>query len=237
VASILYVDDDPFWTEILRKALHDHTVDVAASLQEAVDRLQWARNQPYDLALVDLNLVGGNDGLGGEVLDAIRLRYPSTRRVVITGSPPSGSVKYNIFDRYGVQEVILKAQAGYLPDLRRVVEHTLATQATDLPPHVLEMQSELRERLYVMRRDALLQADEWIHAEGQHANNAARLHPESARRADEGLRRALRWRESVVARYDELGQAVGKITSIGQVTELTARLSEIESELENMRNA
>ncbi|MGH3615541.1 MAG: response regulator [Pseudonocardia sp.] len=236
MSRILYVDDDPFWTNILRKALRDHDVNVAASLQEALDSLQLARSNPYDLALVDLNLISNSDQLGGEILDAIRSRYPSTRRVVITGSPPSGSVRRNILDRYGVQEIILKAQ-GYLPDLRRVVEDALSLDPDDVPTDVQRLRSDLRDRLYVKRRDAIEQADARIGAVGHYAHNAAKLHDESGRRAREELDRATRWRDRIIAKCAELDRAVDEARSAGEATTLAERLDSLEAELNDERDS
>jgi len=116
------VDDEEFWRKLIKDRLVDHHVDSAESLQEAIDLLQ---SEPsYDVALVDLNLAGDNDSQGGDLLELMKVRYPQTRRILVTGSPPAGSVRRNI-ELYGVDEIIIKHEMS-LPDLRRVVEESVA---------------------------------------------------------------------------------------------------------------
>src|SRR6266516_1338714 len=123
MARILYVEDDKFWRSAVLERLGDHEVDSVGSLKDAIQLLDT--KPVYHLALVDLNLKTDSDRQGGELLDLLRLRYPSTRRIVITGSPPAGSVRNNIFDRYDVEEIIIKRDFD-MPDLRRVVEEAIA---------------------------------------------------------------------------------------------------------------
>jgi CheY-like chemotaxis protein len=111
------------WRDLIKSRLGDHHVDSAESLQEAISLLQ--AKPTYDVALVDLNLATDSDLQGGELLDLIRIRYPSTYRVLVTGSPPGGSVRRTMFERYGVEEIIIKTQLD-VPDLRRVIEEAIA---------------------------------------------------------------------------------------------------------------
>ena len=108
MARILHVDDDEAWRRLVIKRLGDHHVDSAASLQQAIALLQ--SDAAYDVALVDLNLTDDNDHQGGDLLDLMHLRYPFTRRILVTGNPPAGSMRTNLFERYGVDEIIVKSQ-------------------------------------------------------------------------------------------------------------------------------
>jgi CheY-like chemotaxis protein len=143
VARIICVEDEPAWLDIVSQALAGHLVDPARTFGEAVTLIQA---NDYDVALVDLNLEGPDDRLGAEILDLLRLEHPSTRLIVVTAHPPSGGVKANILERYGVDEVILKA-ATTLPDLRRIVSGVLngGSPAT-LPAEVKAARSEVRQR-------------------------------------------------------------------------------------------
>jgi CheY-like chemotaxis protein len=116
------VDDDELWRHLIKSRLGDHHVDSAGSLQEAISILQ--AESPYDLALVDLNLVTDSDHQGGDLLELMKIRYPATRRILITASPPAGSARKNI-DRYEVFDIIAKSDMA-TPDLRRVVEEAIA---------------------------------------------------------------------------------------------------------------
>lgn len=144
MARIIYVEDEPAWLDLTRSALVGHQVDSAGSFREAVALIQ--ENAPYDLALVDLNLEEGGDWLGGEVLDLLRMDYPSTRRIVVTGHPPAGGLRTNIFERYDVEEIIIKGRTT-LPDLRRIVTQVLrADSSVNVAPDVKIAKSELMQR-------------------------------------------------------------------------------------------
>lgn len=144
MARIIYVEDEPAWLDLTRSALVGHQVDSAGSFREAVALIQ--ENAPYDLALVDLNLEEGDDRLGGEVLDLLRMDYPSTPRIVVTGHPPVGGLRANIFERYGVEEIIIKGHTT-LPDLRKIVTQVLrADSAMNVTQEVKIAKSELMQR-------------------------------------------------------------------------------------------
>jgi CheY-like chemotaxis protein len=127
MANILHVEDDESWIAIIRENLLDHRVDSARSQPEAL-RLLVTATRPYDLALVDLELKD-RDRAGGEVLDVLMRLYPTVRRVVLTGRVPGGALWHNIFERYGVEEVLIK-QDFDVPDLRRVVDAVAAATKT-----------------------------------------------------------------------------------------------------------
>lgn len=124
---ILHVEDDESWRQIIQRPLGDHHVDSAKSLRQAIALLQ--AEPPYDVALVDLYLTTNSDCQGGVLLDLMRIRYPSTRRMVITGRPPVGSMRKDLIERYGLDAIILKGHID-LRDLRRIVEE-VNTQEPD----------------------------------------------------------------------------------------------------------
>jgi nucleoside phosphorylase/CheY-like chemotaxis protein len=126
VARIIYVEDELVWLDLTRNALIGHQVDSAGSFREAVALIQ--QNAPYDLALIDLNLEEGDDRLGGEILDMLKMDYPSTHRIVVTGHPPVGGLRANILDRYGVEEIIIKGHTT-LPELRKIVTEVLSVDS------------------------------------------------------------------------------------------------------------
>jgi CheY-like chemotaxis protein len=127
LARILHVDDDEIWRELIRRRLGDHHIDSARSLQEAIGLLQT--ESEYDVALVDLNLMTDSDGEGGELLDLMKIRYPLIRRILVTGNPPGGPMRKNMFDRYDVVDILIKSGMN-LSDLRRVVEEAIAQGST-----------------------------------------------------------------------------------------------------------
>jgi CheY-like chemotaxis protein len=144
VARIIYVEDEPAWIDLTRSALMGHQVDAARTFDEAVSLIQG--KDPYDLALVDLNLRDDDDRLGGEILDLLKMDYPNTLRIVVTGHPPVGGLRANIFERYGVEEVIIKGHTT-LPELRKIVTEVLRTDSSvNVPQEFKVGKSELSQR-------------------------------------------------------------------------------------------
>lgn len=184
MSRILHVEDENIWRDFVKKALADHHLDSAASYDEALRYLQGSA--PYDLALVDLDLINPGDLLGGEILDLLRTRYTLTRRIVVTGSPPSGSLRANIFERYEVEEIIIKGQFA-LPDLRRVVEGALDQSMCDVPQDVKLRKSELRQRFRDWQRSHASLMNDKIREAEEYLRNAEKLHGQSGRRAQEAL--------------------------------------------------
>jgi len=80
--AILICDDDDDTRAALRRALRGHHVTEASSPQEALAALRAAR---FDAVLSDFDY-GSNEGDGLELLQNIRLQWPDTLRVLITGN-------------------------------------------------------------------------------------------------------------------------------------------------------
>ncbi len=121
-ARILFVDDEQEWLGLIKHALPDYYVDTASTYSEALRLL--GTGEPYAAALIDLNLIGSGDQLGGGILTILRDDYPSTRRIVVTGLPPT-SVR-SLFERYDLDDIVLKGSSFSLADVREVVSHALA---------------------------------------------------------------------------------------------------------------
>jgi CheY-like chemotaxis protein len=121
---ILFVDDEQDWLDLIKRVLPEYLVDSAASYSDALSLLDTG--EPYDVALIDLNLLepGGRDRLGGGILSILRDRYPATRRIAVTGMPPTAM--RTLFEDFDLDDVILKGANLSLADFREVVEHSLA---------------------------------------------------------------------------------------------------------------
>jgi CheY-like chemotaxis protein len=182
MAKILHVEDQRHWIDFTRKALADHEVDSAATFDDALEFLRAETD--YDVALVDLNLVTQDDLLGGEILDLLRSQRPQTRRIVVTGSPPRGPLRARVFERYGVEEIIIKAEFT-LPDLRKVVEEALVVG--DIPQGVKLRRSELRQRLRDLQRSEGRVIDRSVREAEEYVRNAQKLSVQSGKRAKEAL--------------------------------------------------
>lgn len=180
MARILHVDDKEFWRELVKRRLRDHHVDSAGSLNEAIELLN--SESAYSLALVDLNLATDSDGQGRELLDLLRMRYPSTSRIVLTASPPGGGLRKNIFDAYDVEEIIIKSDFD-IPGLRRVVEEAI-DQGGPTPPQQLRLnRSFLRQRFRDWQRMQRTRLTEKRRAAEEHLYDAAKVSAQSRERA------------------------------------------------------
>jgi DNA-binding NarL/FixJ family response regulator len=89
----LVVDDHPLMRDAIRTILstlnETDCVDTAASLQEAIERLQ--STPEYDLTLLDLRLPDAN-GLHG--LKTLRERFPDCPLVVMSGDPDTQTIAH-----------------------------------------------------------------------------------------------------------------------------------------------
>jgi CheY-like chemotaxis protein len=140
MARIIHVDDRSEWIDLVQRVLANHKVDSAHSYDEALVMIYG--HGPYDLALIDLNLIGEDDRLGGELLDLLRIEFPETRRVVVTASPPPGALRSEVFERYELEEVIIKSKTT-LPGLQLAVSRALRRDAEEIPREIKAKQSEI----------------------------------------------------------------------------------------------
>jgi CheY-like chemotaxis protein len=142
--KILLVENDPVWLDSVSRTLPDFEVDLASSHAEALARL--ASGVTYDVAVVDLNLIDSDgqnpqDLLGGLILLQLRRDHPATRRIALTGYPP-GAIREQVFDRYEVDELLIKGTVT-LAHLREVVQLAMDRTLAHLPPEVRAARSAL----------------------------------------------------------------------------------------------
>jgi CheY-like chemotaxis protein len=214
VARILHVEDDETWRDLIKSRLVEHRVDSAKSLEEAMALLQ--KNPPYDLALVDLNLEGDSDLQGGELLDLLRERYRQTRRVVMTGTPPPGSVRRNVFERYDVDEIMIKG-ALETPDLFRIVLGALSKGNGELSPELKLQRSELRIRYREWSRQELARLKEEVRSRKEHVYDARKVSAPSGQRANEAVLAA----EEDLSKFSRESDRIQKlIEDIGSIEDL-----------------
>jgi CheY-like chemotaxis protein len=208
VARILHVEDSEAWRDLIKARLSGHHVDSAASLEDAVALL--GAESPYQVALVDLNLKSDSDEEGGDLLDLIRMRYPATRRIVVTGNPPPGSLRRTIFERYDVEEIIIKRDMD-IPDLRRVVEEAVAEGPDGLSQSLRLSRSALRQRLRDWQR---IQADKLrirTREAEEHLYDARKVSVQSGDRAEVLVEQAKRSESEFRRISDQLRVLVGEI--------------------------
>jgi CheY-like chemotaxis protein len=222
MARILHVDGEHEWRELVRRGLPDHHVDVAGSYDEALELLQ--SRAPYDLALVDLQLVSDHELLGGELLELLRSAYPDTRPIVIAASPPSGSVRATIVEKYGVEEMLIQSEMA-VPDLRYVVDAALGqTVPVDAPLR----RAELRRRLQEWRRRQGARLDSRVFAAEMFARNAGKVSGDSRRRVQAALDEAEALRRRFHADADDLSDRIDRAVTIQQVLDAADAVEQVE---------
>lgn len=157
MTSILLIDDERDWLELIRRALPEYDVDQAESYDDALALL--AGGAIYDVAIVDLNLLEiGSDGLGGVLLELMRDRYPSIRRIALTGMGPT-SVR-TVFDRFDVDDLLLKNKTINLAVVREVVEVALGRTTNDVPRDLRAKKSEMLTSVRSWKADILVRLDQ-----------------------------------------------------------------------------
>lgn len=146
MTRILLVENDPEWLDSIPRSLPHYNVDLAPSYNEALRCID--SGVVYDVAIVDLNLIDSADRnsfdlLGGEILIVLRQKVPATRRIALTAFPP-GAVREEVFDRYDVDELLIKGGMT-LSSLREVVQLALDRNAAHLPANARALRSALWE--------------------------------------------------------------------------------------------
>jgi CheY-like chemotaxis protein len=210
LARILYVDDEEFWRKLVTGRLQDHHVDAVNSLPAAIALLD---SEPaYAVALVDLNLEGDSDAQGGELLDLLRKRYSATKRIVVTGNPPAGSIRKKIFERFDVEELIIKSDLE-LPDLRRAVEEAITTGRGELPQSLRLNRSAVRQRFREWQRVLANRLREERRDAEAHLANASRVSTQSRQLAQEAVARARDTEARFRTRCAELRKTLANINT------------------------
>lgn len=78
---VLLVDDDPGFTDVLRKRLARHGLDVRAA-GDGGEAFALIEATPFDVAVLDVGLPDVN---GMQLLRAMKRKRPSTEIIVLTG--------------------------------------------------------------------------------------------------------------------------------------------------------
>jgi CheY-like chemotaxis protein len=241
MARIIYVEDEPEWREFARDALAGagHEVDFAGNFREAISLIQ--RNG-YDLALVDLNLGGADVRLGGGILYLLRTEYPDTRRIVVTGDPPSGSLRTNILDKYDVTDFIIKTRTS-VPDLRRVVTEALAGagSAAAMPdPDIEQAQAQVRQRYQDWHEPVARIIRSKVREAQDQARNAGRLRNESGHPVSGSLKDWLELQQRFTRSAADFERSLAESRSQQDVAsaseQLNRMITEFASEIDGMES-
>jgi CheY-like chemotaxis protein len=130
---VLLVDDEEEWRRLITVALPEYQVDAAETYAGARELLR--RGTPYDVAIVDLNLVTRAQGqlalnnLGRDLLGQLQRDCPSTPRIALTGGPLAAVAR--LIDRYGLADLLLKNELT-LTEVSDVVKRALESAVPDL---------------------------------------------------------------------------------------------------------
>jgi CheY-like chemotaxis protein len=152
MARVLLVENEGVWLNLIRQALPEFEVDQAQSFESA--RALLDDNVPYDVAIVDLNLLKrGRDRLGGRLLEIMKRDRPEIRRIGMTGVPPTAVRE--LFERYGLDDLLLKTDID-LAVVRDVVETALKRVGSDVADDFRVEKLELKNSLDPWRYITLL---------------------------------------------------------------------------------
>jgi CheY-like chemotaxis protein len=124
---VLLVEDDSEWHRLIMAWLPGFAIDGAETYSDALDLLRWV---PYDVAIVDLNIVKSSgerlvlNNLGSTLLGHLQRHHPTTPRIAVTGAPP-GAVR-GFIEKYRLTELLLKGTLSP-PDVRDAVNRAVKT--------------------------------------------------------------------------------------------------------------
>ena len=103
--KVLYLDDEPTLCEYFKQLVSEPEVEVV-TFTDASEAIEWARQSPPDLAIIDYRLPGTN---GDRVAQAMPSGIP---KYLVTGD-------LQVAPDYPFEEIFLKP--AYLADVRRVI--------------------------------------------------------------------------------------------------------------------
>ncbi|MDQ7909842.1 response regulator [Phytohabitans sp. ZYX-F-186] len=157
---LLIVEDEINVAKMLASILYDYHTTIAVSLEEAMQVLTEQLAE-FDGALIDLHLTERRmDSAGLEVLSYIRDRRPDLPRLLITASPPSGSLE-QLRRTYGIMDALIKGADGYsAAGVRDVVgfmfneseEASRRRAKSKFESHAVQIQRDLMQRTIAARR-------------------------------------------------------------------------------------
>jgi len=222
MARILHVDDLHGWREIVRRALPDHRVDVAGSSEEALDLLRGGA--AYHLALVDLRVVPDREIVGAGLLGLLRSRYPETRAIAVAAVRPPETVRDELAERFGVEEMLIPSGMG-VPDLRHVIEEALR-QAVPVDARVRRADLYHRNREWQRRLGAELDAQ--VHAADMVVRNASGTRSDFRRRARTALEDARALRERFRTDSAAITDRIDRSASVQEVLDAADAFGHIE---------
>jgi response regulator RpfG family c-di-GMP phosphodiesterase len=235
MTRILLVDNDPAWLDSMKRSLPGYEVDTAESYEGARALIQ--REMVYEVAIVDLNLVDSHDHnpgdlLGGEILLELRRDRPSTRRIALTGWPPS-SVRREVFDKYDVDDLLLKKSMS-LAVLREVVRVALARTPVIVAPKVREQASELWETFRGWREDLRRLLNQRLRTVQNDLRGAGRLRDDDEKYAQTVAALEAR-RAALESRKDSFSQECSRLEALLVGITSTADIAVVSREVEEAR--
>jgi len=171
--SILVVDDDHDFTEVMSKRLDrsGYEVVVASSEKEARQILK-ARAKQLNLALLDMYMDTTRSGL--RLVELIGREYPWMVTIVVTGWPDFETVVKCM--EAGAFSYVTKANDESFPDLvvqtieKASLRFSFVSQLHSLHPHLKEIRKEinnLMRRIHDIEAEILRIEDEIVAVSGQ----------------------------------------------------------------------
>jgi DNA-binding response OmpR family regulator len=224
MARVLLVENDSVWLDLIRRALPEYEVDGVQTYDGAMALLR--ADVPYDAAIVDINLLPrGRDRLGGRLLEYLRDKHPSVRRIALTGEPPT-AVRA-VLDKYDPDDLLLKDNID-LSIMRDVVEAALRRAANEAPDSFRDARVKLRNSLHEWKESVVLRMEQRVQA----LRNDVRYAEYLGEKAD-GLASELTALEvgqrSLAADSDRLTAMVAAISSLEAVEQAHEAFSRLQA--------
>lgn len=178
--QILIVDDRPNIGTELTHLLAGFDCVVARTLEGAM-RILSDQGHAFSAAIVDLHLTGDLDESGFGVLAHIQANFPDLPRILLTRTPPKGSI-IELKEKFGLFDVVMKAGESSPMTIRSSVEEMLGASAS---ARIRLLHAALDSHVGNLKRIALrFQSD---------AKKDLRRRPDDAQAHDEFLKASLEY--------------------------------------------
>jgi len=130
--QVLVCDDEPEIRAAMRRTLHRFQVTAVESMEEALVKL---RERPYHAVVSDFNL-GVQQGDGLELLQLVRVLYPETTRLLVTGNTDV-QVAIRALNEGAVHRFFLKPwDDDQLVTALQIAMRRTGSMAVAVPPHI-----------------------------------------------------------------------------------------------------
>jgi len=208
--SVLVVDDDPFLRDVLQRFLarNNYVVAVAENADEAMG---YAREIPFEIAIVDI-FIHGMDGI--KLADELKKNNPSIIIIIMTGHPSLDTALTAL--KQGVHDYLIKPFA--LDQLEESINRCLREQEivkenSYLKDRIDELEQKVKEYEQILSQTHVIHKHSVTELKKQRAKGDAVYRDQSSKSLQERMQRLYELREQGVISEDEYSLRVKKLTN------------------------